>query len=372
MSSSHFYRSAIVQHLTNSNDPPWEVVGCFLLDWHRVVLVRKPKREAPCLFVRISRLCCHAHSPLRRPSINMKTTTSLTISPAAMLAWLLLLLSVSTWVVRADDAAAEGGGGAAPSTDDAAGGGEEEEPFHNLWVAHGLLMAISWAILLPIGIGCSLLRSIIPGHKTWFQLHMACNTLAFLLITAAFGMAVYVYQQEEDDHFQERHQAIGLALYLILFVQVLVGILRPHLPHPQDYDEETGIEDVIHPHHHHHDHDHEEEGVAQPKKLDDNAAPEATAAVAGAGPAPPVVKSTARKVFEVFHPLLGAGLMGLAWYNLYLGIEALVEFYGPSYDKTKALWGVIGGLCGTIFVAYVGLKLRARNQTVESTAEIKI
>ena len=40
-----------------------------------------------------------------------------------------------------------------------------------LWTAHGLLMAISWAALVPLAVGSSLPRSLFPGQGLWFLLH---------------------------------------------------------------------------------------------------------------------------------------------------------------------------------------------------------
>jgi hypothetical protein len=193
----------------------------------------------------------------------------------------------------------------------------------NLWAFHGILMGVAWAILIPIGIGCSLLRSLIPGNGLWFKLHMFSNGTAFLLMTAAFGVAVYNTNQDDDDHFDGPHKAIGLAVYLVCFFQVLAGIFRPHLPKqaaPSDKSDSTDEED--------------------PKENKDSA------------PQLPQ-KSLPRRIFEIGHRIVGLTLLGLAWYNCYTGIEEMVESYGEYYNKTAVLWGFVGGIPGAIMLLYV-------------------
>jgi hypothetical protein len=207
--------------------------------------------------------------------------------------------------------------------------GSSEPPNKSLWIAHGILMFISWGILLPIGIGCSIVRRLVPGNGTWFQVHRICNGTAFLLMTAGFGIAVHNVNEAGTEHFSEvRHRTIGLVIYVLSFVQVLGGIFRPHLPHAQPPKE-----------------------VEPDVEADD-------ADKTGPPPAPEAPKkSIQRVVFEVAHRTFGFGLLGLSWYNLYLGIAAIVAFYGSYYDKSAAMWGVIGGISGLILLLFVYTKV---------------
>jgi DOMON domain len=196
-------------------------------------------------------------------------------------------------------------------------------PSQSLWVAHGIMMFISWGILLPIGIGASVIRRLVPGNGMWFQLHRVANGLAFLLMTAAFGIAVY---NVKVDHFstKNKHKTIGLVIYIFSFLQVLSGIFRPHLPHaqpPKQVEPDVEAEEEVKP------------AVEETPK-----------------------KSTRRVVFEVAHRTFGFGLLGLSWYNLYLGVALMAAFYGPSYDLSDAMWGVIGGISGLILVLFVYTK----------------
>jgi hypothetical protein len=272
------------------------------------------------------------------------------IGAAPLLLWLLVLLSIvpATILVAAEDGdggdsavAGAADGDAAPEED------SEDEEYRTLWMAHGLLMAISWAILLPIGIGCSFLRTMVAKcgkSSTWFVIHRLTNGLAFLLMTAAFGIAVYVTQQLGDPHFEvgdNNHKAVGLAIYVISFAQVMAGIFRPHLPSPGSAPEDA-IDKTAAP-----GTDGEESNELEPQVRKQKQFGEETAE-AEALPN----KSFGRRVFEWGHRVVGFALLGLAWYNCSVGIEIMEEDYGPSYDKTSALWGVVGGLGGLILVLY--------------------
>jgi Eukaryotic cytochrome b561 len=144
--------------------------------------------------------------------------------------WWVLISSylLTQWVIGED---AEGD--TTGTTDEAGEEDSEDAKYQNLWVAHGLMMGIAFAVLIPIGIGCSLLRHLVPDKGLWFKLHMFINGTAFLLMTAAFGIAVYVTERLGNDHFKvsdTKHTAAGLAVYVLSFVQVIAGVLRPHLP----------------------------------------------------------------------------------------------------------------------------------------------
>jgi DOMON domain/Eukaryotic cytochrome b561 len=238
-----------------------------------------------------------------------------------------ILNSLTTCVAAGGGGATTDGSGTGGDVSNAESSEAAEAKIINLWVFHGILMGIAWAILIPIAIGASMLRSLIPGQGVWFKIHMFSNGTAFLLMTAAFGVAVYNTNADNDEHFDGQHKVIGLSVYVISFVQVLAGIFRPHLPKPaeQEKNDSTDEEDIK-------------------NQTDTSATPDAQETPK---------KSTARIAFEVGHRVVGLTLLGLAWYNCYTGIEEMVEGFGESYNQTAALWGVVGGLSGVIMLLYV-------------------
>lgn len=295
--------------------------------------------------------------------------------------------------------ATENGGA---ETDDLLGGNQipamtdQQVKTRNLWVAHGILMALSWAVFLPLGIGCSILRNLIPGRKPWFELHRALNSLAFLLMTAAFGIAVHVVNQNPGaKHFDTNlpHRSIGLAVYVLSFVQAVAGFCRPSLPQDLmlnfthhgarnrrrssrrsetstrvvDKDLEANSSD-------------DSQDIANTTAItSSHSAPAPTTPTNGRTPRPNMKrassiakmtgmwkswsvpsrdvvlpdKSVQRVIFEIGHRLLGYALLGMAWYNCYTGFTGLGLYYGSEYDQSDALWGVIGGICGLTLVLFV-------------------
>jgi Eukaryotic cytochrome b561 len=237
----------------------------------------------------------------------------------------------------------------------------------NLWALHGFLMGAAWAILVPIAVGCSLVRSILPARPGWFQLHMVANTAAFLLQTAAFGVAVYMTSQDNEGHFQGTHKSVGLTVYLASFVQVLSGFFRPPLSRPGPPVKLDGASDDDDNDNHYGD-----QSVSQEGPLSNSAVAHrgvgseslgSDKCYAGVGvddddlqelPAPRErpKKSVSRLAFEVGHRVVGLALVGLAWYNCSTGIDAMVAHYGEFYDNTTVLWGVVGALSGLIALLY--------------------
>jgi hypothetical protein len=189
-----------------------------------------------------------------------------------------------------------------------------------LYGAHGIFAAAAWAIFAPLAIGASLLRRVFISSdlpSLWFRLHMSLNLMVFILTTFAFAFAVRAISLTADArHFQDiRHRKTGLFVMIILFVQTMSGLLRPHPPHPKTNDEE------------------ETDGDKEPEQ----ALPR---------------KSRARVAFEVGHRVLGFFLLFFAWWQVQSGLK----LYSSDFDEknlTGAFWGVTGVLSGIVFVLYL-------------------
>jgi hypothetical protein len=106
-----------------------------------------------------------------------------------------------------------------------------------LWIWHGVLMAVSWSILVPLAIGSSLLRDTLrlpPG--VWLTIHMSLNMFAILCMAVSLGIAVYAtnansVEGEDPNHFSDlKHRTIGLVIFLLAFMQAIIGMMRPHGP----------------------------------------------------------------------------------------------------------------------------------------------
>jgi Eukaryotic cytochrome b561 len=225
--------------------------------------------------------------------------------------------------------------------------GGETEPYQSYWKAHGYLMAISVGVLVPIAVGSSLLRHFLKltNNGWWFQIHRFIMVIAALCVVCGFAVAIVALDKtdgSEAEHFKGEHQSYGLAILVLVLVQVLTGILRPHLPSAQhgsvsdDYSTEQG--EVVQ--------ETPEDGDPEPVSTDKPSS--------STGGEPALKKSPQRVAFEIGHRLLAVALIVLAWYNIDLGISLYEENFDiqDSYS-TKAFWIVVGGLSGIIAIVYL-------------------
>jgi Eukaryotic cytochrome b561 len=216
------------------------------------------------------------------------------------------------------------------------GGGSTGPPNKVKWIVHGILMAVSWAILIPVAVASSVLRGLLPLREgQWFQIHRGLNTLGVTLTIIGFAIAVYCIADEQGasaKHFKTlKHHKVGLVVFLFAFLQALSGIFRPHLP-------------------------------AKPKDV----VPDAAEVEAGEDtPKPDAHKSTekskARVVFEYQHRILGTVTMILAWYNCDTGIKAYNNRF-QGKDLEGALWGVIAAIVVPTMLLSVYQRMRSSPQ----------
>jgi hypothetical protein len=251
---------------------------------------------------------------------------------------------------------ANGGGNSAGASDGSASSLNSDLNFlgqggsiRQLWIWHGVLMALSWGILMPLAIGSSMLRDILclpPG--VWLKLHYSLNMFAIACMIVSFAIAVHATNAntvagEDPHHFDDpKHRTIGLMIFLIVFLQAASGFMRPNGPKkpaapveaPKDVEGTVEImneSDDFETTRHSNSTSDDEEVSSNPKES---------------------VKSIARRIWEYKHRIMGLGLMGLSWYNCDSGLELYAERYGEDYDLSGAFWGVTGGLSGLICILY--------------------
>ncbi|KAK7387159.1 hypothetical protein VNO78_27709 [Psophocarpus tetragonolobus] len=96
---------------------------------------------------------------------------------------------------------------------------------------HGILNTVSWGILMPVGVIMARYLKVFDGlGATWFHLHRACQSLAFLIGIAGFGTGLHI-----GNHYglhNTPHRCVGLTLMCLAFTQVCVALcLRPQKDH---------------------------------------------------------------------------------------------------------------------------------------------
>jgi hypothetical protein len=59
-----------------------------------------------------------------------------------------------------------------------------------VWLAHGAMAFLGWAVLVHISVNASLFRGHFSKGPLWFNLHRSFNATAYLLLIILFSIAV--------------------------------------------------------------------------------------------------------------------------------------------------------------------------------------
>ncbi|XP_059636649.1 cytochrome b561 and DOMON domain-containing protein At4g17280-like [Cornus florida] len=96
---------------------------------------------------------------------------------------------------------------------------------------HGLVCAISWGMLMPIGVMVArYLKAFQPKSSTWFRLHRGLQSFAFLLGIAGWATGLYLGVTSPGVQ-HKNHMAIGTTIFVLGLFQVFALCLRPKPDH---------------------------------------------------------------------------------------------------------------------------------------------
>ncbi|XP_031481318.1 cytochrome b561 and DOMON domain-containing protein At4g17280-like [Nymphaea colorata] len=96
---------------------------------------------------------------------------------------------------------------------------------------HGVLNAVSWGILMPIGIIIARYMRMFPSaDPAWFYLHVTCQASAYILGVAGWGTGMKL-GSESPGVQQTVHRNIGITLFCLGTLQVFALFLRPKKDH---------------------------------------------------------------------------------------------------------------------------------------------
>lgn len=110
----------------------------------------------------------------------------------------------------------------------AAGGGGDRHRKKNI---HGVLNAVSWGILFPVGIIIARYMSTFPSaDPAWFYLHVFCQVSAYAVGVAGWGTGLKLGSQSKGVKYSG-HRNIGIALFVLATVQIFALFLRPNKDH---------------------------------------------------------------------------------------------------------------------------------------------
>ncbi|XP_038983306.1 cytochrome b561 and DOMON domain-containing protein At5g47530-like [Phoenix dactylifera] len=105
------------------------------------------------------------------------------------------------------------------------GGGNSRLHRRNI---HGVLNAVSWGILMPIGVIIArYLRVFKSADPAWFYLHAACQCSAYIIGVSGWGLGLKLGSESEGITYHS-HRDIGIALFSLATLQVFALLLRPN------------------------------------------------------------------------------------------------------------------------------------------------
>eukprot|EP01084_Bolivina_argentea_P045650 84031_1 len=100
--------------------------------------------------------------------------------------------------------------------------------------AHGIIMIVSWSLLTTIGIFSSRYRLVIyqksRNKAMWFFVHRGVQCTVVVLVLIGFGIAIYFTQDNDNKHFSNPHECVGLTVVILAVLQPINAWFRPHPP----------------------------------------------------------------------------------------------------------------------------------------------
>ncbi|XP_011024578.1 PREDICTED: cytochrome b561 and DOMON domain-containing protein At3g25290 [Populus euphratica] len=96
---------------------------------------------------------------------------------------------------------------------------------------HGVLNAVSWGILFPLGVLIArYLRTFPSADPAWFYLHVFCQVSAYAIGVAGWATGIKLGNESKGVQFS-LHRNIGIALFALATVQIFALFLRPKKDH---------------------------------------------------------------------------------------------------------------------------------------------
>jgi len=89
----------------------------------------------------------------------------------------------------------------------------------NILITHGVMACLAFAFMFPVGAIAIRLLSF-PG-SIW--LHAGLQIFAYILFIVAFGLGIWVADQNPTKKLSDYHPVIGIVLFILLFLQPILG-----------------------------------------------------------------------------------------------------------------------------------------------------
>ncbi|CAN4111703.1 unnamed protein product [Withania somnifera] len=96
---------------------------------------------------------------------------------------------------------------------------------------HGILNAISWGIMFPVGIIIArYMRTFQSADPAWFYLHVSCQCSAYVIGVAGWATGLKLGSESKGITY-DVHRNIGITLFCLATLQVFALLLRPKKDH---------------------------------------------------------------------------------------------------------------------------------------------
>ncbi|XP_057964022.1 cytochrome b561 and DOMON domain-containing protein At3g25290-like [Malania oleifera] len=96
---------------------------------------------------------------------------------------------------------------------------------------HGILNAVSWGILFPVGVIIArYMRTFHSADPAWFYLHASCQLSAYVIGVAGWGTGLKLGSESKGFQFTT-HRNLGISLFCLATVQIFALFLRPKKDH---------------------------------------------------------------------------------------------------------------------------------------------
>lgn len=93
------------------------------------------------------------------------------------------------------------------------------------WQIHGILNAVSWGVLFPLGVIMARYVRVFPSaDPAWFYLHIGCQLSAYVIGVAGWGTGMKLGNESKGVVYSI-HRNIGIALFCFATLQVKTSLI---------------------------------------------------------------------------------------------------------------------------------------------------
>ncbi|KAL3810961.1 hypothetical protein ACHAXA_005377 [Cyclostephanos tholiformis] len=216
---------------------------------------------------------------------------------------------------------------------------DHDDSVRSAWIAHGIIGALVFGLLVPTSISSALFRDYMPSH--WIYVHVGINSLVFVMTVAGVSVAVTTMHGMGvpwEGHMKEVHHVVGLTLLMMVSFQTANGFLRP----PREYESDDLANAAI---------DNDDAHLpSYPIGASSTIRSRTNGFVAGL---------TLRKMWHIMHASTGLFVFGLGSYQVQGGLGLYALRYGvPDYGS--AYVGYVCWLIGVIACVKLWMACRRR------------